>query len=398
MRLSTTNSSSFSQTILARLLKNPVVVDVETTITAKGNCFNYNNRLVTIQLKQGDSPPIILTKENFHESVAILAAASVVIGFNLKFDLAWLQRELGFKAQCVWCCQLAEFIFSSQTWKYPDLNTTLLNYGFQPKLDIVKTEYWEKGIDTDQIPIEILSEYGAYDVEGTYSVFCKQVERFQTDKEHQFRLFRLHCNDLLVLQEMEFNGIVYDEAGSLGRSQELQKQVDHVEGKLNAYFDNTPINFGSGDQISAILYGGTISQDVRVPIGVYKSGAKTGQPRCKIVTNEYKFPRLVEPLKNSQLKKEGVFSTDEPTLLSLKPTKDIKRVIDWLLERSKMLKLRSTYLEGLPNTIMKMGWNKNMLHSNLNQCVATTGRLSSTKPNSQNLPKEAKEFCVSRYS
>lgn len=378
-------------------MQNPVVVDVETTTAAKGNCFNYNNRLVTIQLKCGDSPPIILTKENFNESVAILAAASVVIGFNLKFDLHWLQRELGFRAQCVWCCQLAEFIFSSQSWKYPDLNTTLLNYGFEPKLDVVKTEYWDKGIDTDEIPFDILAEYGAYDVEGTWNVFKKQVERFKTDKVNQFRLFRLHCNDLVVLQEMEFNGIVYDEASSKRRSQELLKQINHLEGQLNGFFDNTPINFDSGYHVSSILYGGSISQDTRIPVGVYKTGEKVGQPRYKIIVNEFKYERLVEPLKGSELKKEGYFSTDEPTLLSLKADKIVKTVIKWLLERGKIIKLRSTYLDGLPNTIEKMGWNPDMLHSNLNQCVAGTGRLSSTKPNQQNLPKEAKQFCVSRF-
>ena len=51
----------------------------------------------------------------------------------------------------------------------------------------------------------------------------------------------------------------------------------------------------------------------------------------------------------------------------------------------------------LPNVINKHNWLPNMLHSNLNQCVAATGRLSSTKPNQQNLPKEAKLYCISRY-
>ncbi|MFK5173611.1 DNA polymerase [Propionibacterium freudenreichii] len=61
------------------------------------------------------------------------------------------------------------------------------------------------------------------------------------------------------------------------------------------------------------------------------------------------------------------------------------------------MKLKSTYLEGLPKTIATHGWEPNMLYSNLNQCMAITGRLTSTKPNQQNLPKEAKKFCISRY-
>ena len=105
----------------------------------------------------------------------------------------------------------------------------------------------------------------------------------------------------------------------------------------------------------------------------------------------------MQPLKGSELKKEGYFATDEPTLLSLKPNATTKKLIAWLLDRSKLMKLKSTYLEGLPKTIAEMGWTPSMLYSNLNQCVATTGRLSSTKPNQQNFPKEAKRFCVTRY-
>ena len=376
---------------------NPVVVDVETTTKAKGNPFNLQNTLVTIQIKQGEEKPLILTRENFHVANDILSNASCIIGFNLKFDLNWLARELEFKANCVWDCQLAEFMFSKQTWKYPDLETTCQKYGVGHKLDIVKTEYWNKGIDTDQIPIEVLAEYGAQDVNVTYQIFLKQLELFKTRYQSMFKLFRIHCNDLLVLQEMEQNGIVYDEQASLKQAESLTKQINILDGKLYAFSNNAPINFDSRDHVSCLLYGGTITEETRVPIGVYKTGVKTGQPRYKIINKEYELQRLVQPLKGSELKKEGYFSTEESTLKSLKPTAVAKKVISWLLERVKLVKLRSTYLEGLPKTINEMGWQPNMLHSNLNQCVATTGRLSSTKPNQQNLPKEAKRFCVSRY-
>lgn len=379
------------------LLQNPVVVDVETTVTNKGNAFTKQNKLVTIQLKQRNSPPIILTKENFSDAIPILSSASVVIGSNLKFDLHWLQRELDYKASCVWCCQLAEFIFSKQTWKYPDLATMCVNYGAQPKIDVVKTEYWDKGIDTTEIPFDILAEYGAGDVESTMQVFEKQVERFKTTQQHQFKLFRVHCNDLLVLQEMEYNGIKYDVDKSLEQADTLVKQVNHLEEKLYAFTGGVPINFDSRDHVSVLLYGGKIVEETRVPIGVYKTGAKVGQPRYSIVPKEYKLEPIVVPLKGSELKKAGYYSTEESTLLSLKPNATAKKVITWLLERSKLMKLKSTYLEGLPKVINTYEWEDNLLHSNLNNCLAVTGRLSSSKPNQQNLPKEAKRHCITRY-
>lgn len=374
-----------------------MVLDVETTTHAKGSAFNQQNELVTVQLKVGESPAVVYFKEDFGKVIPILESASVIIGFNLKFDLHWIQREFGWKADCVWDCQLAEFIFSKQTWKYPDLKTACENYGLQTKTDVVKDEYWSKGIQTTDIPREILAEYGANDVEITYQLFLNQLQLFSDKEQAKFKLFRLHCNDLIVLQTMENHGIMYDVQASLQQSKELEKQVKHLEGKIYAFTGSIPINLDSRDHVSILLYGGTISVDTRIPIGTYKTGAKLGQPRYKIIETKYDLPRLVQPLKGSELKKEGYFATDEPTLLSLKPNATTKKLITWLLDRSKLMKLKSTYLEGLPKTIEEMGWTPNMLFSNLNQCVATTGRLSSTKPNQQNLNPEAKRYCITRF-
>jgi DNA polymerase-1 len=383
--------------ILDKLLKNPVVLDVETTISAKGNPYNQGNKLVTIQLKQGNAEAIVMGADQFHDALPILESASCIIAFNAKFDISWVRRQLGFVPTVVWDCQLAEFLFSGQTQKYPSLQQACEKYGLKSKLDIVKTEYWEKGIDTTEIPFEVLAEYGAQDVNVTWQLFQKQVQLFSNEEQQKFKLFRLQCNDLLVLQEMENNGIVYDTEGSLRNADDLERQVQELERKLYEFTSGAPINFDSRDHVSVLLYGGTITEDVRVPVGVYKTGAKVGQPRYKIITNDHQLPRLVEPIKGSELKKEGFFSTDESTLLSVKANKTAKKLIEWLLSRSKIMKLKSTYLLGLPKTIDDMGWKYGMLHSNLNQCVASTGRLSSTKPNQQNLPKEAKKFCVSRY-
>ena len=250
--MNTTLSTGITQT-LAKLCQNPVVVDVECTISNKGNSFDLNNKLVTIQLKENNNEPIVLTKDNFANAIPILNRASVIVGFNLKFDLNWLQRELGYQANCVWDCQLAEYMFSAQTWRYPDLNTTCDNYMVGHKLDRV-AEYWAQGIDTDAIPFDVLAEYGAQDVELTYAVFQNQVTKFASEYQQQFRLFRLHCNDLLVLQDMEFNGICFDTEASLKLSESLEKQVRELERKLLEFIGNVPINFDSNDHISSLLY------------------------------------------------------------------------------------------------------------------------------------------------
>lgn len=377
------------------LLKTPVVLDVETTVSNKGNPFDVTNKLVTIQVKLGDTPTKVFFEEDFAGALPYLQEASLVIAVNAKFDLHWVRKELGFVPDKVWCCQLGEFLLSNQTTKYPSLDGMCEKYSLGKKLDVVKTEYWEKGIDTDEIPKEILAEYGAYDCDLTWEVFKKQVEEF-TDNP-KLKLFRLQCNDLLVLEEMEFNGIYYDSHSSLQEADKLQKQILNIESKIYGFHNLDGFNLSSRDHVSVLIYGGSITLESRLPIGVFKSGVKTGQTRYKVVETKYDFPRLCSPLKGSELKKEGYFSTDEDTLVSLKADKTTKKLIEWLLERSKISKLNSTYLLGLPKTIETLNWEGNMLHSNLNQCVATTGRLSSTKPNQQNLPKEAKKFCITRY-
>ena len=85
------------------------------------------------------------------------------------------------------------------------------HYGLGNKLDVVATEYWEKGIDTQDIPREVLSDYLNQDLLPTERVYEKQIEDFNTNHPPEtLTLFKLQCQDLLVLQEMEYNGMWFD--------------------------------------------------------------------------------------------------------------------------------------------------------------------------------------------
>lgn len=376
------------------------VCDVETTTFQKGNPFAKRNFLVLGGFYDGKDYTYFTANDQQLVSEYLRSCKRLIL-FNGKFDLHWLRRmgveipeTLGF-----WDGQLAEFILSNQRWKFPDLEESAALRGLPAgKLDIVKTEYWDKGIDTDQIPYPILQEYLQQDLLVEWQLALAQMKAFQSD-EHKgkFNLFKVGCMDLGVLEEMEWNGIKYNAEASRAAAAELSKDIARIDGNILRNFPNVPINLGSNDHKSCLLYGGRIIEDLRVPVGVYKTGAKTGETRFKIVEQEYQLPRLIEPLKGSALAKEGYFSTDEGTLRMLKPTGVAKQIIDGLLERAKLEKLRGTYLDGLPNLIEKMDWPDGYLHGQLNQCVVVTGRLSASKPNQQNLDPRAKVHCVSRY-
>ena len=132
---------------------------------------------------------------------------------------------------------------------------------------------------------------------------------------------------------MGLNGICYDSNASEQRADNIDAQITELERKLSEFASGIPINWSSGNHKSCFLYGGTIKENVHIPVGVYKTGKKIGDTRFKVIEKEYQLPRLVDPLPKSALKKEGYFSTDEDTLKTLKPNKTVKRIIEWLQKR-----------------------------------------------------------------
>jgi len=203
---------------------------------------------------------------------------------------------------------------------------------------------------------------------------------------------------LSVDVNVNWNGLPYDKEKSLENARELERDITEITSNFSRYTACPTFNPASGDHLSCLLYGGTIIHEYRLPTGVYKTGAKAGQPKNKVFREEYTQERLVEPLRGSELKKEGYWSVDEQTLSSLKPkTKEIKQLISDILRLSKLEKLKGTYYEGLPKIMDQRGWENNLLHGKFNQCVARTGRLSSSQPNLQNFPPEALSLCRSEY-
>lgn len=329
----------------------------------------------------------------------IFNSAKLLVGFNCKFDLSWLRREFGYIPPFglrIFDCQYAEFLFSRQTWKFPDLRTSCIKRGVRQKLDFIKENYWDRGIDTKDIPEDELLEYCVGDVESTYELYLEHMKMFQSDYKHLYNLFRLHMLDLPVLLEMEWNGLKYNKEKSLALASEYDTKVADIEVKLNNAVDFN-INWNSNNEKSAILYGGTVGRDTKVPIGHFKTGARAGQVKYKTVESLTEFPRLVEPLK---LREDGKqvdnTSVSEDVLRSLKPNKFAKHLIELILERSKLEKMNGTYLKGLPKKMEDMQWG-DYLHPSYNQTVAVTGRIASSNPNGQNIPAVGKQLCESRF-
>jgi DNA polymerase I-like protein with 3'-5' exonuclease and polymerase domains len=369
-----------------------LALDTETTTWNKGNPYDARNKLVCISYANSDSSgtrPV----DGLDAIRTLVCDSQLIIGFNFKFDLHWLLKAglSTLRQKQIWDVQIAEFILSNQTWRFPSLNETCAKYGLEQKLDIVKTEYWDKGINTDEIPWDVLENYATRDAELTLQCYHAQ-RKLMTPA--QVKLCYLMCQDLQILQEMEANGIPFDEDLCVKRAAEVDDKITEIKAKLHAVYPDIPINFASNDHLSAFLYGGTIKEDGKEHIGFFKSGQKAGQPKYKNIIIEHKLPRLFTPLKGSEMAKEGNYAVDESTLRKLRGK---RALVDLILELSKLEKLNGTYYNGLVKLRKEMNWEPGVLHGNFNQTTAQTGRLSSSKPNLQNFASELQDIFISNY-
>lgn len=392
---------------------NILTLDAETTISNSGHFADQSNKMVIVGGKWVDKLSawtISSDKSYFSIVQEEIDIADIIVGFNIKFDLHWLRRAgVDISNIRVWDCQIAEFLLESQTNPYNSLNDACIKYGLETKLDVVKTEYWDKGINTDQIPPDILEEYLRQDLALTEQVFLKQQEEFKNQHPNLLKLFKLQCRDLLVLEDIEYNGIRFNTESARESAKELDDKIIGIHNDIINLIGNIPINLSSNDHLSALLYGGVINETIKQPAGVFKTGAKQGQIKYKNVDIEHKLERLISPLKNTETSKskkrrelgetseETLWEVNADVIRQLKPTGKAKKIIELFLEYSKLEKLKNTYLLGWSDLIDKMNWKKDYIYGNLNQCVVVTGRLSSSKPNLQNADKATKQFMETRY-
>ena len=380
-----------------------LVLDVETTITNTGHPFTKDNKLMLVGLDGHRVYDIEFGVEPHKKALEDIQVAvdecDMLVGFNIKFDLHWLQRYgINFKTKRVHDCQLVEFILRNQANPYPSLNGTAEYYELGTKLDEVKETYWKNGIDTDKIPLNILTDYLNQDVDLTYKVYLEQVKELELPEHvNKKRLISLHNQDLLVLQDIEFNGLQYEYQHSITLGDELDEQISKLDRKLAEYHKSDHFNPSSNVHLSALLYGGTITYREQEESGVYKGGARMGEVKYKWVDKEFDLKQLFEPLDGTELKRPGQYKTNDDTLQRLEGSEESMKILKILLTRATLEKRRGTYYIGVPALSDTMGWTNNLLHGQLNQCVAKTGRLSSSKPNLQNFDSEIKSLFTTRY-
>ncbi|MBR6270139.1 MAG: DNA polymerase I [Bacteroidales bacterium] len=152
-----------------------------------------------------------------------------------------------------------------------------------------------------------------------------------------------------VLADMEATGVKVDPKQLQEYRSELSVRLDAIEAEARELAGEPQLNLSSPKQVGAVIYE-KLALD----------------PKAK-------------------KSKTGSYSTDEETLAGL-PVKH--PFVDKVLEYRGLKKLISTYLEPLPAL---MDSRDGKVHTTFNQALTATGRLSSSKPNLQNIPVRTAE-------
>ncbi len=147
-----------------------------------------------------------------------------------------------------------------------------------------------------------------------------------------------------VLADMEIAGVKIDFQQLATYSKELTQQMKEIEEKARDIAGEPSLNLASPKQVGVLLY-----EKLKVDPKVKKSS-------------------------------KGNYPTDEATLNNIRTNHPI---IKDILEYRNLKKLLSTYIDALPELINK---KSGKVHTNFNQALTATGRLSSNNPNLQNIP------------
>ncbi|MFL2726473.1 MAG: DNA polymerase I, partial [Gammaproteobacteria bacterium] len=277
----------------------------------------------------------------------IVANEKKLVGQNLKFDLPVLRRHGFAVTDFLADTMLLSYVFNS-TGSRHGLDYLAKNY-----LDYEPTKFDEvvgtgkKRISFSQVDLDIATEYAAEDADITLRLFKYFSDQLAKEKSLNTLLETIEKPALNALLKIETNGVKIDQNFLESYSKELSLRIDKLQ-KQAYKIAGEEFNLDSPKQLLEILFN------------------KLGLPILK------KTPK-------------GQPSTNEETLVRLSEEYELPKVI---LEYRGLAKLKSTYTDSL----VKMIHNQTKrVHTSYQQAVTSTGRLSSTEPNLQNIPIKTEE-------
>ena len=369
-----------------------LVIDLETTIrcpvgNSSGNPMWRGNKAIAWGTELiGGSTGFKYDKKGLDLAPlrSLCAAASLVIGQNVKFDLLYIYRDTSSVLPRIWDIQLAAYLLSGQRHLYASLDELTLEYVGEHALkdDKIKA-YWKAGIQTEDIPEKELMDYLGWDISNTTQIF--QSQWAEAEALEILPLMFTQMDALRATIEMNRHGMHVD-------WKYVQEQRDHYAEILiasNAVVATLApeLDTASPKQLSLYFFGGEEKYKEKVEDGLYKNG----NVRTRTVEKVRAIVGKYAP--TGELGKGGYYSTDDAVLKQLVAYGD--EIAVQLLIIRECSKIKDTYYEGL----IGLRFPGEKIYPNLNHCATKTGRLSATNPNLQNQTEtgDVKRAYVSRY-
>ena len=215
------------------------------------------------------------------------------------------------------------------------------HFGFPDPSDTYEELFGKGGFDNT--PLNVAYIYAWKDTHLTWSLYQWQLEHLKKQPKLWHIAFDIEMPLIPVLLKMHYRGFNLDMEYAEKYLLELQEQISKMEEELAEYFPD--INLNSNQQLAEYLYG-----------------------TLKLPDNH-----------NGSVDKDA-----------LKELADEYEGVKILLEYRKLTKLKSTYIEPLPQKV----WSDGFLHGEINQMGTKTGRLASENPNLQNIPPAARKIFV----
>ena len=328
-----------------------VAIDTETTgldyidseLVGISISFNAGEGFY-IPIKHNDESIIQLPLEDVINELKPLLENSEkkIIGQNIKFDKNILMKY-GLKLASIKndTMMMSYVLDASATRHNLDaLASYYLGYKTSTYEDVAGKG--AKQISFDDVPIDIATNYAAEDADITLRLYEELSPKLKNIESLNKLNEEIEIPLIEVLSDMERNGAILNAKVLNAQSKDLEERIIRLENK--AYkLAGEEFNLGSTKQLREIFFDKLNYRVIKKTPG--------GQP-----------------------------STDEKVLAELAEEYELPKV---LLEHRTLSKLKSTYTDKLPNQISSLSGK---VHTSFHQAVTTTGRLSSSDPNLQNIP------------
>ena len=310
------------------------------TVTREGNILDKRIKYIFLSV---DGKKIYYVEENSIHKLEYIFTSNEIkkLGYNLKDDYISL-KPYGIKLENIYFdITIAEYLIDSMSSTSYECSAIAMKY--LTKKVKTKEELLGKGVKAKKyqdLDFEELSSHISQIIDTVKNVMPIMEENLK-ESNMDGLLYHVEMPLVEVLADMEYEGVKVDKE----KLNELGSQFKEIIKKLESEIykiSGEEFNINSPKQLGVILF------------------EKLGLPVIK--------------------KTKTGYSTNAEVLDKLK---DQSPIIDKIIEYRQIVKLNSTYVEGLLSIINPIDGR---IHSSFNQTITTTGRISSTEPNLQNIP------------